>query len=83
MPIIACGYYIEILHKITNRNAITFVRYLAQTKTVIHMPVIGTQMAYRVKITAFRWYRSVTLIVSATYVILIVSATTCSYFSVI
>ena len=33
MPNIARVCYIEILHKITNRNTITLVRYLAQTKT--------------------------------------------------
>ena len=35
MPYIARVYYIEILQLIANRNTITLVCYLAQTKTVI------------------------------------------------
>ena len=42
MPDITHVYYIEMLHKITNKNAITLVYYLAQPKIVnCNTPVIG------------------------------------------
>ena len=50
-PNIAWVYYIEMLHKITNRNIITLVRYLKSCNT----PVIGYISMHNYQLPLYKW----------------------------